>query len=351
MSTEVRTRAIGMLEGGLTQKEVASRIGKDIRTIKRWWKRFTSNQSLDHKPCAGRPSLLNPVAKMIIGKSLGKRHQSTRRLSAKLKSKGYSISKSTVHTYLSKSLGVKAIKRPQQPKLTGKQKANKLEFCRKYSVWLVEDWKCILWTDESPFELFHPSNHQNDRVWCHNSSDVLPQETVKFPQKIMVWGMMSHQVLSELHIVPPKRTVNASYYVSEILTKTCEDALNRKRKTGAILEKRMIAAPLKATLMQDGSPPHRANITQNWCKNHLPNFWAKEKWPGNSPDLNPIENLWSILKQRLDQLPQSYNLENLKKSLKIAWSNIDPSCLENLVAGMPNRIRKCLELEGGYIGK
>ena len=88
MSTEVRTRAIGMLEGGLTQKVVASRIGKDIRTIKRWWKRFTSNQSLDHKPGAGRPSLLNPVAKMIIGNSLGKRHQSTRRLSAKLKSKG-----------------------------------------------------------------------------------------------------------------------------------------------------------------------------------------------------------------------------------------------------------------------
>ena len=84
---------------------------------------------------------------------------------------------------------------------------------------------------------------------------------------------------------------------------------------------------------------------------HLPNFWAKEKWPGNSPDLNPIENLWSILKQRLDELPQSNNLENLKKSLKMAWSNIDPSCLENLVAGMPNRIRKRLELEGGYIGK
>ncbi|KAI6656233.1 hypothetical protein LOD99_1566 [Oopsacas minuta] len=67
---------IGMLEGGLTQKVVASRIGKDIRTVKRWWKRFTSNQSLDHKPGAGGPSLLNPVAKMIIGKSLGKRHQS-----------------------------------------------------------------------------------------------------------------------------------------------------------------------------------------------------------------------------------------------------------------------------------
>ena len=85
--------------------------------------------------------------------------------------------------------------------------------------------------------------------------------------------------------------------------------------------------------------------------NNSPNFWAKEKWPGYSPELNPIENIWSILKQRLDELPQSNNLEMLKKSLKMAWSNIDPSFPEYLVAGMPNRIRKGLELEGRYIGK
>ena len=174
MSIEIRMRAVGMLEGGLTQKEVASRLGKSIRTIKRWWKRHINNERLHHKPGAGSPTKLNPVAKMIIGKSLGNRHQSTRRLTAKLKSKGYSISKSSVHSHLSKRLRAKAFKSPKQPRLTQNQKEKRLNFCRKYNKWTVDDWRAILWTDESPFELFHSTNPQNDRIWFRNSSEVTP---------------------------------------------------------------------------------------------------------------------------------------------------------------------------------
>ena len=71
MSTEIRMRAVGMLEGGLTQKEVASRVDKGIRTIKRWWRRHVNNKSLYHRPGAGLLTKLNPVAKIIIGKSIG----------------------------------------------------------------------------------------------------------------------------------------------------------------------------------------------------------------------------------------------------------------------------------------
>ena len=125
MNTEICMRAVGMLEGGLTQKEVASRLDKCIRTIKRWWKRHINNESLHHRPGAGRPTKLNPVAKMIIGKSLRNRHQSTISLTAKLKNKGYSISKSSVHSHLSKCLRAKAFKRPKQPRLT--QNGHKME--------------------------------------------------------------------------------------------------------------------------------------------------------------------------------------------------------------------------------
>ena len=67
--------------------------------------------------------------------------------------------------------------------------------------------------------------------------------------------------------------------------------------------------------------------------------------------MNPIENIWSILQEKLNEMSPSNNLKHLSENLKIAWRDIDPSILENLIAGIPGRITNCLQLNGGYIGK
>ena len=43
--------------------------------------------------------------------------------------------------------------------------------------------------------------------------------------------------------------------------------------------------------MQDGAGPHTANTTQRWLEQSDFKYWTKYEWPGNSPDLNPIENM------------------------------------------------------------
>ena len=174
-----------------------------------------------------------------MSKSVGKRHQSTRKLSQRLKSEGYQIGKSTVHRFLKDTKQLKAYKRQKQPKLTERQKQNRLKFCKEKENWTADDWNNVMWSDESPFELMHASNVQNDRVWASDSTNVPPNETVKNPPKVMVWGMMSCQALSDLHFIPPKQTVNAAYYVDNILSKTCLDAVNRKAKRGTVLKKAM----------------------------------------------------------------------------------------------------------------
>ena len=73
------------------------------------------------------------------------------------------------------------------------------------------------------------------------------------------------------------------------------------------------------------------NQKQKWLSEHLLDFWAKGIWPSNSPDLNPIENLWSIVQSELDNKKPATNFSQLGKYLEKAWNGIRPSILENLV--------------------
>ena len=89
MVSAVRYQAIGMLQSGKTQKEVAKRFGKGIRTIRRWWCRYLQGNRPEHHSGAGRPRKINMANKMVLVKSLRKRHQSARRLSKRLNAMGH----------------------------------------------------------------------------------------------------------------------------------------------------------------------------------------------------------------------------------------------------------------------
>ncbi|KAI6658922.1 hypothetical protein LOD99_10882 [Oopsacas minuta] len=182
----------------------------------------------------------------------------------------------------------------------------------------MEDWKKVIWSDESPFELYATPNRDNDRVWAKTTKDVPRILSVKFPLKINVWGLMSHQALSELHIIPQGQTVKSLYYRDEILANTCRDAINRTETMGLISEQPMLGYMSDFIFMQDGSPVHTTKMTLKWCRDSLNWLWENGDWLGNSPDLNQIENLWSILKERANEKGQMTNRNQLIESAKLA---------------------------------
>ena len=187
-SLSTRYRAVGMVNGGMTQGQVAEELGVGVRTIKRWMARDRQEEALENRKGRGRETSISRVAKIVLAKSALKRHQSTRKLARKLTGKHHPVSKSTVQRYLKQCLHLKPLKPHRQPKLTAAQKRRRLEFARTHANWSIQEWRWVLFTDESPFQLCHPPNRQNDRIWAHNSSEVPVTETVKHPLKVMVWG-------------------------------------------------------------------------------------------------------------------------------------------------------------------
>ncbi|KAI6653154.1 Transposable element Tcb1 transposase [Oopsacas minuta] len=140
----VRSKAIGMLEAGVSLKDVALRLGVGLRSIKRWWAAAKCGHSLETKARSGRPKTLNRAAKIVIAKSLEKRRHSTRNIAKSLAEKGYSASSSTVYRHLTKNLGARAFKRPQIPRITERVKGNRLLFAHNHKDWTIEDWRKVL---------------------------------------------------------------------------------------------------------------------------------------------------------------------------------------------------------------
>jgi hypothetical protein len=74
---------------------------------------------------------------------------------------------------------------------------------------------------------------------------------------------------------------------------------------------------------------------------------VKLLWPAHSPDLNIIENVWLLLKNKIkSSLNRIRNLDDLKTKLLNAWNNVPLHYLQNLYGSMPMRIRQVLVQKG-----
>ena len=71
-------------------------------------------------------------------------------------------------------------------------------------------------------------------------------------------------------------------------------------------------------------------------------------WPSYSPDLNPIENLWAIVKRNVEKrMPK--NLGELERFMVDEWNKIPEETLKYLVNSMRNRCQEVLNENGETI--
>ena len=70
-------------------------------------------------------------------------------------------------------------------------------------------------------------------------------------------------------------------------------------------------------------------------------------WPGQSPDLNPIEHLWDELGRRVHRrMPPPKNEQELMNFLQTEWNLIPQEYYRNLIKSMNNRIEAVIAANG-----
>ena len=168
----------------------------------------------------------------------------------------------------------------------------------------------------------------------------------------MVWGCFRWNKLGPLIICGPSGIGSDEYIeiLADGLLSFKDDIL------GAVDEDTIIVRdPDDLIFMQDGAPCHRMDDVKQ--------FLAEEEikvmsWPAQSPDLNPIENVWQMLKikfhQRFTHLRCSLSksqasIDKYGDILQEVWEELNPTMISNLIRSMPGRMKAVIEAKGGAI--
>ncbi len=219
-------------------------------------------------------------------------------------------------------------KRASKPLLNQRQRQKHLTWAVEKNNWTVAQWSKVLFSDESQFCISF--GNQGPRVWRKSGEAQNPcclKSSVKFPQSVMIWAAMSSAGVGPLCFL--KSTVNAAIYQEILEHFMLPSADNHYGDADFIFQ-------------QDLAPAHTAKGTKSWFNDHGVTVLD---WPANSPDLNPIENLWGIVKRKMrDTRPN--NADDLKAAIKETWASIPPQQCHKLITSMPRRIEAVIKAKG-----
>ena len=303
-------------------------------TVARIIRQFKETGSLTPKrkgKCGRKRKTTPKDDSYLIRKSKLDPRKTSSDLQKDLASSGVEISASLIRRRLI-SAGRKA-RRPQKKQLlTLKMQKKRLKWAKKHTNWTVEDWKKVLFSDESHFlvqgqqsRFVRRSPDEKIRA-CHIN------QAVKHPEKKMFWGCFSFEGVGSLF--PVTGMMNADKYIGVIQQKVVRDMERAFPSGGGIFQ-------------HDLAPCHAAKkVKKELAENHIKVL----DWPGNSFDLNPIKNLWNIVKIWLLK-KDCTTKDKLIEAIIDVWfrdQEIAENC-QKLVESMPRRVTELIKNKSGHI--
>lgn len=330
LTTTTRAQVFALKQEGYTERQLAVRFKCSKTAIHQAIIRYQETGSFEDKRRSGRPRITSARDDSVMKRiAIRSPSSSIKKIKAGLLEHGCRVSSTTVSRRLSSEFGLKSCKPAKKPRLTPVMKTKRLEFARRHLHWTENDWARVLFSDESTLQQFNTRKRQVRRPPGKRFDSRYAVETMKHPPSQMIWGAMSVVGTAGLYFLEKNCTMNGERYLNLL-----KDKLNLHMGVHGT-----------SIFMHDGAPCHRSKIVSEFLKRN--NITVLE-WPGNSPDLNPIENLWCQLKDKVAEKQPSSGQE-LNQAIKTVWvKEIHPDYCKRLVASMPRRLEAVIQNRGGH---
>jgi transposase len=312
---------------GWLHKEIAQELRCDEHAVTRWVQRWQETRSLEDAARSGRPRCPDGAT--------------DRRVQDFAEEKVHVVPKDAVHELQLECSARTVRRRWDEVGLLGRVQQEehaysdetlrrRISFAEGYSRWTEDDWARVLFSDETHFYLGH---HGREYVQRPVGAALDPKYTLKTERlegKVSLWGCICARGLghAELYV----DSLNARQY-QNILALNLVSSAHQFWPTGSWW------------FQQDNWSVHTAGTSQAWFHNHGVDLI---EWPAWSPDLNPIENLWSDLKRRV-YAHHARTMEELEHWIGIEWQATDLSFISHICRSMPKRLQLLLENNGHKI--
>lgn len=325
-------RAIGLLEAGMRQVDVARQIGTTQSVISRLHRRYREEGDVAERH-RGRGRITSPRQDRFLQLTARRnRNVTAPELQIRLQEvHQVEVSADTVRRRLHES-NLRARRPLRVPPVTRGNRGARLVWAQEHILWTNANWANVLFSDESRFGIYPDSRRV--RVWREPGRInrlTFAQEVYSYQGgTIMVWGGISVGGRTDLILLDGFMT--GMSYRDSIL--------------------QPIVIPYAAAVgpgflfMHDNARPHTSRLAMDFLDEY---GIAVLQWPAQSPDLNPIEHVWDMLQREVLHMGRPrINPQTLFLALTDAWNAIPQANIDNLIFSMSRRCRAVLNARGGH---
>jgi len=169
------------------------------------------------------------------------------------------------------------------------------------------------------------------RRWTHHSKLGIQFRKVKHPPKVHVYGCFSNSGFGKIQSFTGK--------------------LNAK-KLVTLYERGLLPSVTTLfgddepdwILQEDKDPKHTSKLAIKWKEENGIN---RMRWPANSPDLNPIENVWAVLKLNVRKR-RPCTVKQLVRAIYKEWKELLVEYAQTLVSSMTRRVKEVITAQGDH---
>jgi hypothetical protein len=219
---------------------------------------------------------------------------------------------------------------------------------------LHTDFTRFMFTDRCRFYLQYPGSKVQEATWYSEGERPRVVQPSK-PANVNVYMGITTQGVTGCHVVagttgePSQYKTKAGRQAKNITQEEYPDVLMHTLLPGG---DRLLGhgGSRGWVLQQDNDPTHRVaqGVVQQWRRGHNSRVELLANWPPNSPDLNPIENVWSWVGRKVKQMGVT-TLPAFKQAVLQQLAHVPKKMLGNLVGSMQSRLRKVIEKGGDRI--